>query len=465
MIPPIIIVSYNNYKYVENTIKQIEKINKEYLNHILILDNCSNCKDTINYLKQLPFKIIYNTTNNGPRITRLSNVNLYNQLPDKYIVTDPDLGFNENLPNNFIEILVNLSNRYKCFKVGFALDINDFDKMYQNIYYENSTIYDWEKQFWLNKIQNDDFELYNAAIDTTFSLINKNVSIYGPNIRVAGNFTAKHLPWYVNNELYNIYDNYLVNTKFRMTNTNISTTSQLILSNIETNYLRLKKNNEIFFIAKKEDDMNLSFWKDNYTDWEKETFDIFDTYLDINKIFIDIGGWIGTTSMYGSRKSKYVYSVEADKKSFNDMAMNLQINCNNNYTLINKAIYNVDNIDIKFGKKKFIHNSTMNDFNSQIYDDNETSNDYYLIKTITLKNLLEINNINPVEISLIKVDIEGGEENILNDLYYIHQTYSIRLYVSFHYSWWKDKDLDRFVFLTEKQKQNIINNPFISLLF
>ena len=83
----------------------------------------------------------------------------------------------------------------------------------------------------------------------------------------------------------------------------------------------------------------------------------------------------------------------------------------------------------------------------------------------TLIHKIDNNNINPSEISLIKVDIKGGEEFILNDLYYIHKKYSIPLYISFHYDWWKDKNLNRFDFLTESYKKSILNNPFISILF
>jgi FkbM family methyltransferase len=464
IIPPIIIVCYNNYKYVENTLNQLAKINKDYLNYVHILDNCSNCKDTINYLNylnNLHCKVIYNSTNNGPRISPFNNIELYNQLPDKFIITDPDLEFNENLPNNFIEILVSLSDKYNCAKIGFALDISDFDKMYQDIYYENTTIYDWEKKYWIDKINDTDFELYNAPVDTTFSLINKTISIFGSNIRIAGNFTAKHIPWYTNNKIYSVYENYIANT----ITTSISTTSKIILSYINNTYLKINKNNELFLIENKADDVNLSFWKNNFTNWQHESFDIFDKYLDKNKIFIDIGGWIGTTSLYGSRKSKHVYSVEADTNSFNIITRNMQINCNNKYTLINKAIFNADSIEIKFGKNNFVNDSKMNDSTSHIYNDNETSSEYYSIQTITLHTLLENNNINPMEISLIKVDIEGGEENILNDLYDIHLQYNTRLYISFHYSCWKDKNLNRFTFLTEEQKQNIINHPFTSLLF
>lgn len=200
-----------------------------------------------------------------------------------------------------------------------------------------------------------------------------------------------------------------------------------------------------------------------YKNWETETFDYFDMYPDINKVFIELGGWIGSTCAYASRKSKHVYVVEADINSFNDLSNNLKINCDENYTIINKAIYNIDDIDIKFGKNMFINNSRLNDSTSQIiYDESKDGN---TIKTMTLQRIINDNNIDPKNISLIKVDIEGGEENILEDLYDIHKKFDVPLYISFHYGWWKNKDLGRFKFLTEKQKYDIQQNPFISILF
>ena len=107
----------------------------------------------------------------------------------------------------------------------------------------------------------------------------------------------------------------------------------------------------------------------------------------------------------------------------------------------------------------------MNDSTSQIYNENEVSNEYYIVKTITIQGAIDHYNINPDEISLIKVDIEGGEEYIISELYDIYIKYHIPLYISFHYSWWKDKNLDRFCFLTENQKNKIIKEPFSSILF
>jgi hypothetical protein len=456
---PIIVICYNNYKYVENTLKQIKKINVEYYKNIQIVNNSSSCLETINFLNNVDVKVI-NNDNNGPWICASVNKHIYDTLPDKYIVTDPDLEFNVNLPTNFIEIMSEVSDKYQICKIGFALDISDFEKMYKSIYHCGSTIYEWEQNFWSNKI-NDDLELYYAPIDTTFCLVNKLNEHNGSCIRMAGNFTAKHLPWYIDNKLYNIYENYILNCK----TTCISTISGIVNPYIESNYLKVYKNDELFFIENDINNDKLYFWRCIYSNWKVDTFKILDKYLSKDKIFIDIGGWIGTSTLYGSRKSKHVYSIEADNKSFNDLKINLEKNCTNNFTLINKAFYNVDNIEIKFGKNKFLYGSKMNDSTSHIYRENDTSDEFYLIQTITLESLIKSYQIDYSEIGLIKVDIEGGEEYILEDLFNIHNKYNIPLYIRFHYSWWNYKNLDRFDFLTDDTKDKIISYPFISLLF
>jgi len=454
----IVIICYNNYKYVEYTVQQITQ--RTSMVDILIMDNASTCPDTIAFLKtfqeQEEGKVIFNKQNMGPWLREDNNKEVYNQLPEKFFMTDPDLEWNPNLPSDFIEILSNLSETYQSEKIGFALDISDFHEMFQALYCNNKNIYEHEQNFWVNKIPHEKYELYKAPIDTTFCLVNKK---YKDNhIRIAGNFTAKHLPWYVKNKVYNHYQNYILNLK----TTHISTISKIVVPFIQNNFLILPKKKEVFLIKKTQQDKNINFWRNHFSSWENETFDIFDTYLRKDKIFIDIGGWIGTTAMYGSRKSQHVYCVEADLFAFQDLTRNMKNNCEANYTLINKAIYHQDKLKIKFGKNQFLENATMNDSTSQI---NENASDAILVDSITFSSIITEYKIPPSNISLVKVDIEGGEETILNELHEFHTKYHIPLYVSFHYSWWKDKNLYRFSFLTENQIQSIYTNPFISLLF
>ena len=383
---PIIIICYNNYLYVKNTLDQLK--NSKYYKNVQILNNKSTCFSTMKFLKNVDVKVIHNLHNNGPWISKENNKHLYDILPNKFIITDPDLNLNENIPSDFIEILSNLSDKYKTSKIGFALKISDYKKFYDGIYFGGKSIYEWEKQFWTNKIR-DDYELYEADIDTTFCLINKD-NFKGRKIRVAGNFTATHLPWYIENEIYNAYENYIYSTN----STSISTISKMITSYTENNYFKIYKNDELFLIKQ-----NLHFFNDT----ENESFEIFDKYLSKDKIFINIGQ-IGITTMYGTRKSKHTYTTNLD--------INYKSNCKN-FTVIN-----------------------------DIFDE--------MLEKIS-------------EVSIINVDMNGKEENILNELFDIRVKYNVPLYIKFHYSLWKDKNLDRFSFLSSVKSNIII--PFISIIF
>jgi len=225
-----------------------------------------------------------------------------------------------------------------------------------------------------------------------------------------------------------------------------------------------KKNDVVLTLNDDDKDQNLPFWKNIFSSWEHDTFQVFDEMLHPEKTFIDIGAWIGTTCIYGSKKSKHVFAIEADTGSFADLSKNINLN-SKNITPVNRAIFSVDNQIIHFGKNKFMGNSKLNDSTSQIYTTKDNLRDTYPVKTISISGLINMYNIPVKDISLIKVDIEGGEENILNDLYSLHSIHGVPLYISFHYSWWADKNLDRFAFLTSEQNAQIYRNPFVSLLF
>jgi hypothetical protein len=259
MCVPIIIISYNNYRYVENTIQQIKKLNESYVPNIIVMDNCSNDEETIKYLENLEnlknVKVIRNTRNDGPWVSCTTNSHVWETMPEKYILTDPDLEFNSELPSNFIEQLVELSDKYNTCKIGFALKLDDFDKMYQGIYCHNQTILQWESQFWPgskgnNKIESEiDYELYYAPIDTTFCLISKNnQNEYwfsgkdrGQEIRVGGKFLARHLPWYIDYGILTTEEKYHMHRN----QTGTSSTSKIILEYIENNYSKTEVDGKI----------------------------------------------------------------------------------------------------------------------------------------------------------------------------------------------------------------------------
>lgn len=190
---PIVIIAYNNLFFVRNFIEQI----KHHKNPIIVFDNHSDYEPLLEYYKELQAEL-------GSRVDiRLLSVNegcgvasVYKDtLPSVYILSDPDLQLNPRMPANFSEILLDLSSKYEVHKIGLALDISEPEKLLDCKQYEHGyTIREWESQFWKKPIANT-YELYDAPVDTTFCLVNHAYS-EERQIRIAGDFTAKHLPWY-----------------------------------------------------------------------------------------------------------------------------------------------------------------------------------------------------------------------------------------------------------------------------
>lgn len=292
---PILIICFNNHRYVENTIKNIERVNKDDLQRVTIVNNSSTKADTIAYLESCRFPIIHKE-NNGPWIHKSANTHIYNSLPNQYIITDPDLEFNKNLPSNYIEIMSNLAKQYKCGKIGFALDISD-PNMYTMIY-DNG-----EKKYWKDPIEHPIYELYRAPLDTTFCLIDKDYlpdNYFNNDIRIAGCFTSKHLPWFPSNPLFNIYDNYSMNGL----QNNISSIASVIRGDIEERYNKVNIYTDDYLWVNKK--FSPSFSQTNL-------FDKVLPFLSPDRDVIDIGGGRVDITVYMCRRARRVYVLNTDE--------------------------------------------------------------------------------------------------------------------------------------------------------
>ena len=448
---PIVIICYNNYKYVDNTIKQYESLLDSP--NILVIDNYSTCKYTVAYINdcKIKYNVIKCDTNNGHLVW--THPFIFNTLPDKFIITDPDLQFNKKMPKNFIETIVQISDKYQSQRVGFALDISEPDKMFPYNFYDFGfngipTIWESQKQYWANRASDSSLEMYFSPIDTTFCLFNKNYS--GSHIRIAGDYTMKHLPWYIDVEGISRLSRYIMYKDASAVSSIKCFEIQYLKDN---NYLTIQKRDELFLIQM-DGGENDNFWKDIYPTWENEAFDIFDEYLKKDKQFLDIGAWIGPSSLYASRLSSYVVCIEADTI----IAKNLQHNINTNFLDTN---IDIETSAIYCESSKMLFGPNSNSSTSQIKLTQTTDFDV-LTNTITLDEVIEKYKLN--NLSLIKVDIGGGEEYILNDLLEYSKINNVPLYITFYYERWNDKNLDRFLHLNKDQKEQIVSSPFSSIL-
>ena len=207
---PVFIVSYNNAIYVKNMVEQLNS----YDIKPIVIDNNSQDIDSIKILKELDKQkkasIVYSDKNFGYLVGFLNPI--YEVLPRYFAYSDPDLELNKNLPKNFLEILRSVTDEFKVYKAGFALKLLDEEMIditmtkYQGVPKIKEiklTVKEWESKYWRMRLSHPTLELYQANIDTTFALYDKEnlLDNFYDGIRVAGDFSCIHLPWYPKRDL------------------------------------------------------------------------------------------------------------------------------------------------------------------------------------------------------------------------------------------------------------------------
>jgi FkbM family methyltransferase len=193
--------------------------------------------------------------------------------------------------------------------------------------------------------------------------------------------------------------------------------------------------------------------------WEPFTFEVFDKLKNENKVAIDIGGWIGPTTIFLSKKFKEVVTIEADIVAFESLTKNLKDNFCENVTLHNKAFHNSNTNSIFFGVNSFQFEPTFGSSTCQTKTQSDDNTDYE-IETINIFDILK--EVDPNDIGLIKVDIEGGDEDVFEELVLVGSKYGWKIWISFHYGWWKDKNVNKFEHLIPLIKKVTKGNIEIS---
>ena len=193
----------------------------------------------------------------------------------------------------------------------------------------------------------------------------------------------------------------------------------LSYTNRVLNYFLLK--NEISFINKKPyikinglyfEIVSQFFLKKYNETWVSEaqkTIEFIKKFKVNPKVIIDIGSCWGEFSMILAKEynNSKVYSIEGSYQNFIvlNSSIALEINNINNIKTYNYIISNLDG-------HKYIDNkiSTTN----RVFDYDFEQGKLKKTKSFTLKSFLEINNITCID--YIKIDIEGYELNLIDDL-------------------------------------------------
>ena len=206
------------------------------------------------------------------------------------------------------------------------------------------------------------------------------------------------------------------------------------------------------------------WFKDAFATWEDDTFTIFEQVKNKEATAIDIGAWIGTTSIWLSNNFKNVVAVESDPVSVDFLKRNLTASDCYNVTICEQPISNVLK-DVVFGPRHQNLNESMSHIKEQVNSPHDVT-----MRTITLDGLAIPEDS---RVSFIKCDIEGGEEVILDDILKYCLTHNAQAFVSFHLAWWADKNISRFSDLFMQFTTNVSDpiryigqeNGFGSVLF
>ena len=163
-----------------------------------------------------------------------------------------------------------------------------------------------------------------------------------------------------------------------------------------------------------------SYWKlVNQGKWEPETFSVFDSNIDEQTLFIDVGGWIGSTSLYAAQIAKKTLILEPDPIAFKRLKENLDLNLN----ILSKKNINIFNLALWYKKTSISLSSfsQLGDSSSSIIRNSkhkkkgELINFSFEAETITFGKLIKITDLMNTKI-FVKIDIEGAEYELFDSL-------------------------------------------------
>lgn len=180
---PIFLINRN---LLSSTKKLVEDLYNLGETNLHIIDNASTYPPLLEWYKEQTLAKVHYHENLGERA--LWNSNLINEIDSPYyIISDSDIELNPNTPKTLIQDMISLMEKYDYTKIGLSLSL-DFpqDNDYQKFSWE------WEQKFWQEELEPD---LYRADVDTTFCLFKKGEFTYR-SLRMAGDYTARHLPWH-----------------------------------------------------------------------------------------------------------------------------------------------------------------------------------------------------------------------------------------------------------------------------
>jgi len=183
----------------------VESLQKRNYTNIIVIDNKSSYEPLLEWYKKCGAEIYYNKT------SRTCTGSFYYLafefgiekfikiiMERDYVYTDADTVPIDETPDDFLEDMVEIVNKYQKHKVGMGLKIDDLP----DHFYKKNEVIKHESVMWgqRGEIKGEKMPIYIAATDTTFAVYRKGgkplLGHHDTGLRTGDPYVCRHVPWY-----------------------------------------------------------------------------------------------------------------------------------------------------------------------------------------------------------------------------------------------------------------------------
>lgn len=186
-----------------------------------------------------------------------------------------------------------------------------------------------------------------------------------------------------------------------------------------------------------------NYWEQQFASgvWEPETFSVLDDILQLGHTFVDLGAWVGPITLWAAEICDHVIAIEPDPSAAAILLGNIGMNTHNVLvwpTAVTSADRLGDDRVVTLRNRSAWGNSGSTIIDPELYlrhaeGDTPPNVQEVDVAASTIEDVL---NAAGPGLGLVKIDIEGGEELIADDLALIPCPFILSL----HLPWLRDPD-------------------------
>lgn len=158
--------------------------------------------------------------------------------------------------------------------------------------------------------------------------------------------------------------------------------------------------------------------------WEPSTYAILSKFLKADSVYCDVGAWVGPTVVYAAKICRQVICFEPDPVACRYLRWNVELNDLDNVTSYNVALAE------RFGVRRMASfGGHLGDSMTSLLDENHAQKGFAAL-ALSWGQFIDISGVERID--FIKIDIEGGEFELLPALRGYLSRYKPILYLSTH---------------------------------